>query len=86
MMRMRASNVLARPTRLAEVLELDASGRQDGRGRSRDAGQLSGGAEKVADGPMGVLADFALMEVADPDSVMGRAVPGRHRRRTGVRM
>jgi N-acyl-D-aspartate/D-glutamate deacylase len=75
MMRMRASTLLPGLPGWRAVTELDPAGR---RAAIADPGirrQLRAGAEKAARRSMGVLSDFALMEVSDPDSAwVGRAV------------
>ena len=68
MMRMRASNVLVSLPGWADVLALDAAGRRAAAADPDQRAQLRAGAEKVASRAMGVLADFSLMEVADPES------------------
>jgi N-acyl-D-aspartate/D-glutamate deacylase len=68
MMRMRASNVLVNLPGWREVLQLDAEGRAAAGADAHVRAELRAGAEKVAEKAMGVLADFDLMEVADPNS------------------
>ncbi len=65
----------ARPARLAGRPR-PRPGPPGGRGRRpADPGRLRAGAEKVAARAMGVLSDFGLMEVADPESAwVGRSL------------
>jgi N-acyl-D-aspartate/D-glutamate deacylase len=68
MMRMRSNSVLPGLPGWRDVMALDADGR---RAASRDPetrARLRAGAEKVAERAIGVLTDFALMEVSEPDS------------------
>jgi N-acyl-D-aspartate/D-glutamate deacylase len=68
MMRMRSTTLLAGLPGWREAVRLDGPGRRavaaDPSGRAR----LRDGAAEVAARSMGVLSDFALMEVGDPDS------------------
>jgi N-acyl-D-aspartate/D-glutamate deacylase len=68
MMRMRASHLLPSLPDWGDVIGLDDAGRRaavlDPEMRTR----LRSAAEKAAQRSMGVLGDFALMEVGDPDS------------------
>ena len=68
MMRMRASNVLPSLPGWKDVLALDEAGRRAAVADPEQRAALRAGAETVADRAMGVLADFSLMEVGDPDS------------------
>jgi N-acyl-D-aspartate/D-glutamate deacylase len=68
MMRMRSSNVLAGLRTWSDVLPLDAPGRAEAIADPETRGALRASAQRMADRAMGVLADFSLMEVADPDS------------------
>jgi N-acyl-D-aspartate/D-glutamate deacylase len=68
MMRMRASNVLPNLPGWRPVLELDREGRRAAVADPEQRAVLRAGAEQVAEKAMGVLANFDLMEVADPDS------------------
>jgi N-acyl-D-aspartate/D-glutamate deacylase len=68
LLRMRASNVLPGLPGWGEVLELDEAGRREAIADPAVRARLRDGAEKVGEKAMGVLADFHLMEVADPDS------------------
>jgi N-acyl-D-aspartate/D-glutamate deacylase len=67
-MRMRASNVLPNLPGWADVLALDDDGRRSATQDPATRAALRAGAETVAERAMGVLADFTLMEVADPSS------------------
>jgi N-acyl-D-aspartate/D-glutamate deacylase len=68
LMRMRASNVLPALPGWQDVLVLDGDGRRAAAADPARRAVLRAGAENVASKAMGVLADFALMEVADPGS------------------
>jgi N-acyl-D-aspartate/D-glutamate deacylase len=68
MMRMRASNVLPNLPGWRPVLELDEAGRRRAVADAGTRAELRAGAAQVAEKAMGVLANFDLMEVADPDS------------------
>jgi N-acyl-D-aspartate/D-glutamate deacylase len=68
LMRMRASNVLPALPGWQDVLVLDGEGRRAAAADPARRAVLRAGADNVASKAMGVLADFALMEVADPDS------------------
>jgi N-acyl-D-aspartate/D-glutamate deacylase len=68
LMRMRASNVLPALPGWQDVLVLDGDGRRAAAADPARRAVLRAGADEVASKAMGVLADFALMEVADPDS------------------
>ena len=68
MMRMRASSLLPSLPGWRQVLELDDSGRRAACADPETRARLRAGAEQVAQRAVGVLADFSLMEVADPDS------------------
>ncbi len=75
MMRMRASTLLPGIPGWREVTELDLDGRRAGIADPATRERLRAGAEKAARRSMGVLSDFALMEVSDPDSAwVGRSV------------
>jgi N-acyl-D-aspartate/D-glutamate deacylase len=67
-MRMRASNVLPGLPGWGEVLALDETGRRAAIADPATRAALRAGAATVAERAMGVLADFNLMEVADPGS------------------
>jgi N-acyl-D-aspartate/D-glutamate deacylase len=68
MMRMRADNLLPGVPGWRAVLQLDASGRRAATTDPSARAQLRSGAETFARKAVGVLADFALMEVGDPTS------------------
>jgi N-acyl-D-aspartate/D-glutamate deacylase len=68
MMRMRSSNVLSGLPGWRDVLTLDRRHRQAAANDSDQRAALRSGAETVAARGMGVLSDFRLMEVADPES------------------
>jgi N-acyl-D-aspartate/D-glutamate deacylase len=68
LLRMRASNVLPGLPGWGSVLELDEAGRRAAIAEPATRARLREGAEKVGEKAMGVLADFSLMEVADPSS------------------
>jgi N-acyl-D-aspartate/D-glutamate deacylase len=75
MMRMRASTLLPGLPGWREVTQLDAGGRRAAVADPETRARLRSGAEKAAGRSMGVLSDFALMEVSDPDSEwVGRSV------------
>jgi N-acyl-D-aspartate/D-glutamate deacylase len=75
MMRMRASTLLPGLPGWREVTELDTEGRRAAAADPETRARLRSGAEKAARRSMGVLSDFALMEVSDPDSAwVGRSV------------
>ena len=75
MMRMRASTLLPGLPGWREVTELDLDGRRAAIADPAVRERLRAGAEKAARRSMGVLSDFALMEVSDPGSVwVGRSV------------
>ncbi|HEX3980665.1 MAG TPA: amidohydrolase family protein, partial [Acidimicrobiales bacterium] len=75
MMRMRASTLLPGLPGWREVTELDAEGRRAAAADPETRARLRSGAEKATRRSMGVLSDFALMEVSDPDSAwVGRSV------------
>jgi N-acyl-D-aspartate/D-glutamate deacylase len=75
LMRMRAGNVLPGLPGWKDVLELDEAGRRGAVANPATRAALRSGAEQVADKAMGVLADFRLMEVADPGSAwVGRSL------------
>ncbi|MGO8870061.1 MAG: N-acyl-D-amino-acid deacylase family protein [Acidimicrobiales bacterium] len=68
MMRMRASNLMPGLPGWRDVLALDRVGRVAAAADPDTRARLRAGAEKAATRSMGVLGDFALMEVADPGS------------------
>ncbi|MGD0312860.1 MAG: amidohydrolase family protein [Acidimicrobiales bacterium] len=75
MMRMRASTLLPGLPGWREVTQLDVGGRRAAVADPDTRARLRSGAEKAAGRSMGVLSDFALMEVSDPDSGwVGRSV------------
>ena len=75
MMRMRASTLLPGLPGWRDVTELDLDGRRAAIEDPAVRERLRAGAEKAARRSMGVLSDFALMEVSDPGSVwVGRSV------------
>ncbi len=75
MMRMRASTLLPGLPGWREVTELGLDGRRAAIADPATRQQLRAGAEKAARRSMGVLSDFALMEVSDPGSEwVGRSV------------
>jgi N-acyl-D-aspartate/D-glutamate deacylase len=75
MMRMRASTLLPGLPGWRPVTELDLEGRRAAVADPETRQRLRAGAEKAARRSMGVLSDFALMEVSDPDSAwVGRSV------------
>jgi N-acyl-D-aspartate/D-glutamate deacylase len=75
MMRMRASTLLPGLPGWRAVTELDLDGRRAAIAEPATREQLRTGAESAARRSMGVLSDFALMEVSDPGSEwVGRSV------------
>ncbi len=68
LMRMRATSVLAALPGWDDILVLGAEGRRRAAADPGTRARLRAGAEQAADRAMGVLADFALMEVSDPAS------------------
>ena len=68
LMRMRASTMLAGLPGWGEVVQRDAAGRRAAVADPETRARLREGAERVAERSLGVLSDFALMEVGDPDS------------------
>jgi len=75
LMRMRAGNVLPGLPGWRAVLELDEAGRRAAAADPDTRAVLRAGAEQAAGRAMGVLADFGLMEVADPSSAwVGRSL------------
>ena len=68
MMRMRASHVLPGMRGWKDVISLDRLGRQAAVKEPETRARLRTGAEEMARRSMGVLGDFALMEVGDPGS------------------
>ena len=75
MMRMRASTLLPGLPGWRPVTDLDLEGRRAAVADPEVRRRLRAGAEKAARRSMGVLSDFDLMEVSDPDSPwVGRSV------------
>ena len=75
MMRMRASTLLPGLPGWRDVTELDLEGRRAAIADPAVRERLRSGAEVAARRSMGVLSDFALMEVSDPGSAwVGRSV------------
>ncbi len=68
MMRMRASHLLPSMRGWRDVLGLDHEGRRAAVADPETRARLRAGAEEMAQRSMGVLGDFALMEVADAGS------------------
>jgi N-acyl-D-aspartate/D-glutamate deacylase len=68
LMRMRASTFLPGLPGWSDVIGRDAAGRRAAVVDPVSRARLREGAERVAERAMGVLSDFALMEVGDPDS------------------
>jgi N-acyl-D-aspartate/D-glutamate deacylase len=68
MMRMRSNTLLPGLPGWRDVLAFDADGRRAAAADPDTRAQLRAGAEKVAERAIGVLTDFAMMEVADPGS------------------
>ena len=68
LMRMRASTFLPGLPGWREVVARDATGRRAAVVDAASRARLREGAERVAERAMGVLSDFSLMEVGDPDS------------------
>jgi len=68
LMRMRSSNQLASLSGWGEVLGLDGPGRRAAAADAETRARLRAGAEAAAQQSLGVLGDFALMEVGDPES------------------
>ena len=68
MMRMRASHVLPGMRGWREVIAMDRSGREAAVTDPETRARLRTGAEDMAGRSMGVLGDFALMEIGDPGS------------------
>jgi len=68
MMRMRSSNLLPGLPGWREVLRLDRDQRAAAAADPETRARLRAGVEKVAAKARGVLSDFRLMEVADPES------------------
>ncbi len=68
MMRMRATNVLGAIPGWRDVLDLDDGARRSAVADPATRAVLRAGAEQSADRAIGVLSDFAMMEVADPGS------------------
>jgi N-acyl-D-aspartate/D-glutamate deacylase len=67
-MRLRSSTLLAGLPGWRDVVDLDESGRRAAAATPDTRAKLRAGAEQAAQRASGVLADFALMEVADPGS------------------
>jgi N-acyl-D-aspartate/D-glutamate deacylase len=75
MMRMRSNTLLPGLPGWREVVTRDADGRRAAASDPDMRATLRAGAEKVAGAAIGVLTDFSLMEVADPDSAwVGRSL------------
>ena len=68
MMRMRSNTLLPGLPGWRDVLALDADRRRAAAADPDTRARLRAGAEKVAERAIGVLTDFAMMEVADPGS------------------
>jgi N-acyl-D-aspartate/D-glutamate deacylase len=68
MMRMRADNLLPGVRGWRDVLGLEEAGRRRAAADPEVRGDLRAGAEKFTRKAVGVLADFSLMEIADPAS------------------
>jgi N-acyl-D-aspartate/D-glutamate deacylase len=68
MMRMRSNTLLPGLPGWREVVARDAVGRRAAAHDPATRAALRAGAEKVANRAVGVLTDFSMMEVADPDS------------------
>jgi N-acyl-D-aspartate/D-glutamate deacylase len=68
MMRMRADNLLPGVRGWRDVLALDEAGRRRAAADPEVRADLRARAEKFARKAVGVLADFSLMEIADPSS------------------
>lgn len=68
MMRMRSNTLLPGLPGWRDVMALDAAGRRAAAADPDTRSTLRAGAEKVASRAIGVLTDFAMMEVADGDS------------------
>ena len=68
MMRMRSSTLLPGLPGWRPVVALDGPGRRAAAADPETRASLRAGAEKVASRARGVLSDFRLMEVGDPDS------------------
>ena len=68
MMRMRASHVMPSMRGWGDVLGLDHTGRHAAASDPTIRGALRAGAEKSAQRSIGVLGDFDLMEIGNPDS------------------
>jgi N-acyl-D-aspartate/D-glutamate deacylase len=69
MMRMRADNLLPGLAGWRNVLALDEAGRRTAATDLTERAALRSGAERFARKAVGVLSDFGIMEVADPESV-----------------
>ena len=75
LMRMRATTLLAAVPGWGDILSLAGPDRKRASADPETRAHLRAAAEQVAEQAMGVLADFALMEVADPDSTwVGRSI------------
>jgi N-acyl-D-aspartate/D-glutamate deacylase len=68
LMRMRATTLLAAVPGWGDILTLSGPDRKRASADPETRARLRAAAEQVAERAMGVLADFALMEVSDPDS------------------
>ena len=85
MMRMRSNTLLPGLPGWREVMALDADGRRAAAADPDTRAALRAGAERVAGRAIGVLTDFAMMEVADPGSGVGGPFARGDRRRAGHR-
>jgi N-acyl-D-aspartate/D-glutamate deacylase len=75
LMRMRSTSVLSGLPGWSEVLELDRPGRAAAVADPDTRARLRAAAERMARRAMGVLSDFSLMEVGDPESAwVGRSL------------
>jgi N-acyl-D-aspartate/D-glutamate deacylase len=68
MMRMRATSVLPAMAGWGPILKLDGGGRRAAGGDPQVRAVLRSGAEKTQRRAVGVLSDFRLMEIAEPES------------------
>jgi N-acyl-D-aspartate/D-glutamate deacylase len=75
LMRMRASHLLPSLPGWGDIMELDGAGRRAAVADPDIRARLRSGAEMAAQRSMGVLGDFALMEVGEPNSKwLGRSL------------